>query len=74
MSRIEQLNQEIALHPDDEALWTERGSLYWKLQDWSRCLSDFDRAIALCPDGSAAHLKQSAMDIISFYNKDQYNP
>lgn len=72
--RISQLDQDLAQQPDSEELWIERGKLYWKLQDWQRCLADYDRAIALNPEGAAVTLRQSAMQIISFYHKDRYNP
>lgn len=71
---IRRLDQLIAQNPQDEKLWVERGSLYWKLQDWSRCLSDFDHAILLNPNSPAAELRKSVMQIISFYYKDRYNP
>jgi len=73
-SRISELNNIISQHPESEEYWIERGNLHWKMQDWSKCISDFDHAIALNPASTAIELRQMTMKIISFYNKDQYNP
>lgn len=71
---IQQLSQQIFQDPNQEQLWIERGSLFWKLQDWSHCLADYDQAISRNPKSAAVELKKSVLEIISFYNKDQYNP
>lgn len=72
--RISQLTSIIEQDPTEEQYWLERGTLYWKIQDWSRCISDFDHVIAINPNSPAVELRQMVMRIIRYYYKDQFNP
>lgn len=71
---IHRLDRLISLHPADELLYVERGKLHWKQQDLPGCLADYDEAVRLNPQSQAIHLKEMVMRIMSFYNKDMYNP
>lgn len=76
--QISHLDEELARmgreDPEREALLIARGGLYWRLQDWARCLNDYQEAICLNPESEACHLRQMCMQIIEFYNKDMLNP
>lgn len=61
-------------NPEREPLLIARGGLYWRLQDWARCLNDYQEAISLNPTSEACHLREMCMQIIEFYNKDMLNP
>ena len=74
LNRIAQLDELLDKESGNEELWIERGTLHWKLQDWQKCIADFDRAISLNEYSTAEELRQMAMDAIAFYYKDRYNP
>lgn len=74
VDQIRQLDQQIVIHPEDDQLWLERGNLYWKLQEWKPALEDYTEAIRLNPQSPAVAMKEMALQIISFYHKDMYNP
>lgn len=73
-SRIRELDEQIGMDASNEERLIERGSLYWKLQDWKHCIEDFDRAIGLNAESRAVELRQMVMHTIAYYYKDRYNP
>lgn len=72
--RIHQLDMQIATYPTDESLRLERGRLHWKLQDWQKCIADFNQAINVNPNSTAITLLEMVQKIIGYYYKDRYNP
>lgn len=73
-ARVEELTRSIAASPSDASLYEQRGRLYWQLRDIPRCFADYDRAVSLDSASPARHHKQMAQQILSFYNKEMYNP
>lgn len=55
-------------------LYYRRGKLYWKLGMKAEAMSDYARAEALDPESPAAEALAQAREIMSFFNKDLYNP
>ncbi len=51
-----------------------KGKEAFARRDWKTCLDSYSEAIRLNPDSEAVHLREMTMQIIEFYNKDQYNP
>lgn len=51
-----------------------RGRLRWKLQDRAGAISDYAEASELAPDCGATQALAQSREIMSFYNKDLYNP
>jgi cytochrome c-type biogenesis protein CcmH/NrfG len=74
LQEIEACTQRMAETPDDDALYVERGRLYWQLRDLPRCFADYDSAVRLNPDSPARHLKTMVRNVMAFYHKDAYNP
>ena len=72
--RIHQLDMQIATYPTDESLRLERGRMHWKLQDWQKCIADFNKAISVNPNSTAITLLEMVQKIIGYYYKDRYNP
>lgn len=72
--RIHQLDMQITAQPDNEILRIERGNLHWKIQDWQRCIADYDYAIHVNPNSQAVTLREMVQKIITYYYKDRYNP
>lgn len=71
---IERLSLCIEKTPEDDDLYRQRADLHWKCQNWKAALDDYSQAISLNPSSPAVHLREMLMQIISFYNKDVYNP
>ncbi|MGN0233042.1 MAG: hypothetical protein ACI4B5_01305 [Bacteroidaceae bacterium] len=72
--RIHQLDMQIAIQPNNETLRIERGNLHWKVQDWQKCIADYDKAIRVNPNSKAVTLLEMVLKIITYYYKDRYNP
>ena len=52
-----------------------RGKIYYKLQKWGNALNDFNLILDMETDHQIAkNYKSMILDIISFWNKDNYNP
>jgi tetratricopeptide (TPR) repeat protein len=48
--KLEQLDVEIAEHPDDADLYVQRGELYRLNREWALAEADFEKALDLTPD------------------------
>ena len=57
-----------------EADWIAKGKAAYAQMDWKECLDSYAEAIKLNPQSEAVELRKMTMNIIEFYNKDQYNP
>ena len=51
-----------------------KGNEYRKKGDWKHALDNYMEAVELDPNSPAVEAKQMLEDILSFYNKDAYNP
>lgn len=71
---IDRLTRLIEANPQDEQLLLERGKQYWQQRDIPHCFADYDAAIRLNPKSPARQLKEMALQILAFYNRDMYNP
>jgi len=52
----------------------DKGREAFARRDWKTCLDSYSEAIRLNPQSEAVHLREMAMQIIEFYNKDRFNP
>ena len=57
-----------------EADWIAKGKEAYARMDWKECLDSYAEAIKLNPTSEAVELRKMTMNIVEFYNKDQYNP
>ncbi len=55
------------------ALYAEGNELR-RQQRWGEAMNAYEQAAALDPDSPAVHARQMLVQIMEFYNKDQYNP
>jgi len=52
-----------------------RAQVYYKMQQWGNALNDLNHLLMLEPENTAAqNYKTMVLNIISFWNKDNYNP
>lgn len=51
-----------------------RGNEYRRQGNWQQALNNYLEAIELDPDSPAVEAKKMLDDILSYYNKDMYNP
>ncbi len=58
---------------DDEALFL-RGKIYWRLEEKSRAINDFEQALDINPKSKAAYALETARKIQEFFNPDMFNP
>ena len=67
---------ESLLSPASDDAWTlyMLGRIAWKRGDKSAAISLYERAEAIDPASEAAVALEQARDVMSFYNKDLYNP
>jgi regulator of sirC expression with transglutaminase-like and TPR domain len=62
-------------NPADEASLLLRAKVYYRLQKWGEALNDLNLILAAEPENIAAkNYKTMVLDIISFWNKDSFNP
>lgn len=52
----------------------QQGNRYRQQENWQMALNCYLQAIELDPQSPAVAAKQMVEDILSFYNKDAYNP
>ena len=57
-----------------EQEWIAKGKEAYARMDWKVCLDSYTEAIKLNPNSEAVELHKMTMNIVEFYNKDQYNP
>ena len=51
-----------------------KGNEYRKQSKWHEAINCYIQAIELDPDSPAVEAKRMLDDIMSYYNKDMYNP
>lgn len=64
----------IASDLDNSEAYFERGKLHWRLGHRREAIADYSRAAELNPDSPASQALHQAMEIMSFFNRDLYNP
>lgn len=65
----------LAVDKDDVNALMIRAKISYKLQRWGDTLNDLNQILALDPQHQqAASYKQMVMNILTFWNKDNYNP
>ncbi len=74
-AHIAALTAEIGEHPDDPALYIERGKLRYRSNEWGPALNDFNRALQLDPQQTEAReYVRLVQEILAFRYTDLYNP
>ncbi len=71
---IVELDGIIASSPDNSEAYFERGKLHWRLGHRREAIADYSRASELDPVSPASQALRQAMEIMSFFNRDLYNP
>lgn len=71
---IKELDERIAANPEDEDAYIERGKIHWAYGRRREAMNDYLKALDLNPRSNARHLLEQANAILSFFNKDLYNP
>jgi Uncharacterized protein conserved in bacteria len=49
------------------------GNAYRKQGNWQQALNNYQAAVDINPESTAASARKMVMDILNFYNKDMYN-
>ena len=57
-----------------EQEWIAKGKEAYARMDLKVCLDSYAEAIKLNPNSEAVELHKMTMNIVEFYNKDQYSP
>jgi lipopolysaccharide biosynthesis regulator YciM len=69
------LNRLLIENPDSVEALLLRSQVYHKQQKWGPTINDLNRVLELDPDNILAkNYKEITKQIISFWNKDSYNP
>lgn len=68
------LNAYIHQNPDSEEAHVLRGNAYRRTDNWKMAISDYAAAKSINPEGAGAIAYDQAMEIMSFFNTDLYNP
>ena len=72
---IGMLDAKIAEHPQDIALYIERGKLYYAADEFGKAMNDFMKARQLDPSSvEAEQYLRMINQILEFRYKDQFNP
>lgn len=69
------LDEAIEENAGDDIMFLERGKLLWRLGRHADAVTDYEHALALNPDNSAAKTAlDMSRDIFDFFNPDLLNP
>ena len=69
------LSNYLSNNPLDTEAMLLRAQVYYKMQQWGNALNDLNHLLMLEPENTAAqNYKTMVLNIISFWNKDNYNP
>lgn len=69
-----ELNDLLAIDPDNASAWYMLGGIYRRQQLWGDAINAYNKAKMIEPDGPADAAIESIYDIIRFVNKDLMNP
>ena len=74
-AKIAGLTAALSQNPDDAQLHIERGTGYFRRNEWGAAINDFRRAEQLAPENcEARQYVDMAEEILQFRYKDVYNP
>lgn len=73
-NRLDEADAILASAGDEAWALYMRGRIAWKRGDKATAISFYERAAALDPASDAAVALEQAREIMTFYNKDLYNP
>ena len=69
------INEVIALEENNVDALILRAKLNYKQQNWGNALNDLNRILDIDPNnGFAENYKQIVLNILTYWNKDNYNP
>lgn len=69
------LSEKIERHPEDTALYIERGKRYYSANEFGKAMNDFLKARELDPSSvEAEQYLRMINEILEFRYKDIYNP
>lgn len=71
---IEILDTYISEHPKSDEALTLRGMRYWSQGRRALAINDYLAALKINPHSRAGSALAAANNILSYYNKDLYNP
>lgn len=72
---IEIANQLIKINAVDSEVLMVKATIYYKQQKWGDALNVLNEILAYDSDNDMAkNYKQMVMNILSYWNKDSYNP
>lgn len=71
---IDALSAMIENDGDNAELYFERGKLLWRINDRRNAINDILKAMELNPGSPAGQYLEHINSIMSFYDKDRYNP
>lgn len=71
---IEDLNLFISENPNSEEAFFLRGNAYRRLNNWKMAVSDYSCAKQLNPNGAGARAYDAAIEVLNFFNTDNFNP
>ena len=68
------LNSFICDNVDDDLAYFMRGRLYWRMQNYSAAVTDFETALTINPECDFKHALELARDVFDYFNPDLLNP
>lgn len=71
---IEALSVLLDSEPENSEAFYLRGKVYWRMNQRSKAVSDYCRAVAIDPESKARHALEAARDVEDFFNTDLMNP
>ncbi len=71
---LSQISELLKDNPDNDEAFFWRGKIYWRLEERSKAVNDFEQALAINPESKAIHALENARKIHEFFNPDMFNP
>lgn len=71
---LAEVNLYIEEYPDDDEAYFVRGKLWWRLDNHSAAVTDYETAVSLNPDSNARHALELARSVFDYFNPDLLNP
>lgn len=74
LEALNELDEYIALFPEDDEALTMRGLVHWNLNHRKEAINDFLTAIRINPESRGKMALEYVNSILDYYNKDLLNP